>query len=310
MWDKIIVKSATADGIESIAAILINNGIVGMEIVDDDERVKDLKSMVSTWDYADESLLTSKGKAYVVFYVAKEDDSDKLIGKIESELKQIGGVDILREKTDESEWMNEWKKHFKPIKIGKIVIVPDWEAYEAKYNETVFRIDPGAAFGTGQHESTNLCVFALQEFVKVGDTVLDIGCGSGILSCISSLIGAKKVVACDIDPIGAISATKRNAKLNGISNIEVYAGDAALDLAEKLSEEKYDVVVANIVADVVIELTQIVKGFLKPDGRFISSGIIGARAADVKAKFKQEDLKILWQKDINDWHAFVVEKNA
>ena len=310
MWERISIKTTSGEGVENITAILVNNRIVGMEIIDGDERVRDLKSIVGTWDYAEESLLTSDSAAYVVFYVAKEDGSEELLHKIESDLKTIGRVEIDRTCADGNDWQDEWKKHFKLIKVGDVVIVPEWEDYKAKSHEMVFRIDPGAAFGTGQHESTKLCVHAIQEFVKAGDVVLDIGCGSGILACISSLIGAKKVIACDIDPIGAISATKRNALLNGLSNIEVYTGDALSDLSHKLGEEKYDVVITNIVADVVIALAPFVRGILKPSGVFISSGIIGERAADVIAKFQQEGFKIKWSKEVNDWYAFVVTEHA
>ena len=310
MYEKISIKTTSGLGVESVIAVLVSNGITGMEIIDSKERVSDLKSLAGTWDYADESLLECSEEASVVFYIEKADDRKKMLGKIESELKQLNGIKIERELEDADKWQNEWKKHFKQTKIGKIVIVPEWTEYIAERGETVFRIDPGAAFGTGQHESTKLCIYALQEYVKREDLVLDIGCGSGILSCICSLIGAKKVVACDIDPIGAINATKRNARLNGISNIEVLAGEATSELPQKLSKEKYDVIIANIVADVIIELVPFVKEYLKQSGKFISSGIIGERAAEVRAKFFHEGLNIIWEKELNDWHAFVVSKYA
>ena len=309
MWEKISVKTSPGEGIENVTAVLLANGITGMEIVDSTERLRDLKSIVSSWDYADENLLVDDGVTNVVFYIAKGDDSEKNLCKIESELEQLGDVEVIRELSDES-WQDEWKKHFKPMKIGNVVIVPVWEEYKANKKETVFLLDPGAAFGTGQHESTELCVIALQKFIKKGDLILDIGCGSGILACISSLIGAKKVVACDIDPIGAVNATKRNAELNGISNIEIYAGDALSDLSHKLKTEKYDVVIANIVADVIMELTPFVKGLLKPSGKFIASGIIGERAAEVRAKFRHEGFRIIWKRKINDWFSYVVSKDA
>ena len=308
MWEKITIKTTSGEGVENVIAILLENGIIGLEIIDGAQRVRDLKSVVSTWDYADENLLISDGSAYVVFYVDKNDDNEKKLSKIESDLNQLGKVKILREDMDEI-WLDEWKKHFKPIKIGDVVIVPVWEEYEACDNETVFIIDPGTAFGTGQHESTKLCVMALQEFVKKNDLVLDIGCGSGILSCISSLIGARRVVACDIDAIGAINSTKRNAELNGIANIEAHAGDAMIDLTQKLSEEKYDVIVANIVADVITQLTPFVKKILGPAGKFITSGIIRDSAEEVKKMFEHEGMVIIWEQEINDWFAFVV-KNA
>ena len=310
MWEKIIVRATSSATIENITAVLISNGIAGMEIVDAAERVRYLETIASKWDYADDSLLVNDGLMYVVYYLARDEGYEEKLCKIGSELRQLDGVEVTHGQMDDNKWQDEWKKHFKPIKIGEIVIVPEWEEYEKKTNETVFRIDPGAAFGTGQHESTMLSVLALTKFVKEEDIVLDIGCGSGILSCISSLIGAKKVVACDIDTVGAISATKRNAILNGISNIEVLSGDALSELSQKLSEKKYDVVVANIVADVIIELAPFVKGILNSGGRFISSGIIGEKVEEVKAKFLSEELEIVWTKESNDWFAFVVKKNA
>ena len=156
MWEKICVKTLLSEGVEKISAVLINNGITGMEIVDSAERVRDLKSVTGTWDYADESLLKNDGKTFVYFYVAKEEGYEKLIGKIESELKRVVEVEIERERFDESEWADEWKKHFKPIKIGDVVIVPEWEEFETCPQDIIFRIDPGVAFGTGQHESTRL----------------------------------------------------------------------------------------------------------------------------------------------------------
>lgn len=308
IWDRITVKATSGEDIENITAVLINNGVVGMEIIDADQRVKDLESL--EWDFVDDGLLVSDGAVRVVFYVPQVSGSEKMLCKIESELMQLGVLEVKRGSANESEWQDEWKKHFKPIKIGGVVIVPEWDDYEAGTDETVFRIDPGAAFGTGQHETTQLSLLALKEFVKAGDFVLDIGCGSGILSCISSLLGAKKIVACDIDPIGAINATRRNAELNCIDNIEIYAGDILSELAEKLSTERYDVVVANIVADVIVKLTPFVKGILKTGGKFISSGIIGERVVDVRSEFLRSELEIIWEEDTNDWHAFVVRKNA
>ena len=308
MWEKITVKARTSEDIESITAVLISCGIVGMEIIDHAERVRDLNNLISAWDYADESLLEPSTEKNIVFYIAKEDGCEEQERKIKSELKKVDCFEIIRECEYDCQWLNEWKKYFKPIKIGNVTIVPEWEKYEPKKNETIFRIDPGAAFGTGQHESTKLSILALQEYVKNDDVMLDIGCGSGILSCIGKMLGAKKVIACDIDPIGAVRATKKNIALNGLSNIEVFSGDVFS--SSKICEETYDVVVANIVADVIIELLPLVNKLLKKGGLFISSGIIGDRAEEVKDAFRKTSLNIIWQKEINNWLAYVVEKNA
>ena len=165
MWEKISVKTSSGEGVEKVTAVLLRNGITGMEIVDSAERVRDLKSIVGSWDYADESLLIDDDMTYVVFYIAREDSSEEKLCKIKSELKRSCDVEILRELTDDI-WQDEWKKHFKPMKIGNVVIVPVWEDYKASSSEIIFTIDPGAAFGTGQHESTKLCVIALQKFIN------------------------------------------------------------------------------------------------------------------------------------------------
>jgi ribosomal protein L11 methyltransferase len=230
------------------------------------------------------------------------------------------------ESADDESWLNEWKKHFKPLRVGRVVIVPEWESYTprksstlsfgeaccdfgAAQDEVVFTIDPGSAFGTGQHQTTQLCVSAMQKYISAGDTILDIGCGSGILSIIALLLNAEKVVACDIDPAGAIAATRKNARLNPVdlTRLEVHAGDALSDenLREKICAHKYDVVVANIVADVIVELVPLAKAVLKTGGYFVSSGIIAERASEVVDGFEKSGFKIEQNLSLDGWHCIV-----
>ena len=310
VWEKYMVKTTTGIGVEAVTAVLLANGITGMEIIDGTERKSDLQSLVGTWDYADESLLMESDEACVVFYVPKCEDNTTILANISSGLRKIGHKLTKADDAIEDEWLHEWRKHFKTLKIGNVVVVPAWESHVATDGEVVFTIEPGTAFGTGQHESTELCILALQEYVKQGDSVLDIGCGSGILSCISSLLGAKKVLACDIDPLGAIRATKANASLNNIDNIEVFAGNALTCLKDRLLSDKYDVVVSNIVAEVVIKLAPLAKRLLNPGGIYISSGILNSWASEVRDSLTSEGFEIRWEKELGGWTAFAAKARA
>lgn len=305
MWEKYSVRTTQGEGVEIVTAALLGQGITGMEIIDKDEMARDLKALAKNWDYADESLAAGAGpggEACVVFYLPKEDAG--LLEKICRALGEQGHAVEPSGFLDEADWLNEWKKHFKPLKIGKIVIVPEWEEYVPAGHETVVRLNPGGAFGTGQHESTELCVRALQAAVKPGDRVLDIGCGSGILSCVAAALGAERVLACDIDPAGAVSAARENAALNGFGNIDVLAGDALAELRGLLSGAGFDAAVANIVADVAIGLAPLVGAMMKPGGLFIASGIIDERASDVRGAFSAAGLRVLREERLNGWLAY------
>jgi len=323
-WIKAFVETTTP-GAEVVTGVLLLNGITGMEIIDPQERIRHLTETARVWDYADESLLESSSTdAHVVFYVTKDANGEAVLDDIRSSLSSLksecgiefGSLDLRLESTDDESWLHEWKKHFKPLHIGDIVIVPEWKKYEPASNEKVFIIDPGSAFGTGQHQTTQLCIRALQERLKPGDRLLDIGCGSGILSIIGLLLGADSVFACDIDPAGAIAATKKNATLNpvDISRLEIHAGDAISDsdLRAKICENKFDVIVANIVADVIIALLPLFKAALKPGGVFIASGIIEERLDDVIEAFVVlgQGFVVLDKSDFEGWRCVVGKIHA
>ena len=305
-WHKGIIRVRSEEEMEIVAAVLLNRGITGIEIVNDKERIQELQGMTGAWDYADECLLFDEGRFFVAFYVPWEDGSDEVLAEIVEDMSALG-LTVEFGSENEGSWVNEWKKHFHPIKIENIVVVPEWVDYEKKENEVVFKIDPGAAFGTGQHESTRLCIEAIDACLVQGDSVLDIGCGSGILSCISSLLGASRVLACDIDGVGAVNTTKKNIALNNLDNIEVFAGNALTDLDEKL---KFDLIIANIVADVIVSLSPLVSRLANANARFISSGIIVEKSYEVRQSFKDCGYTIVWEKELNGWLAFVVEVNA
>lgn len=321
-WIKASIET-TSPGVETVTAILMSCGITGVEIIDSQERARYFADTARTWDYADESLLAADSDwAYVVFYVTQNEEGDKLLTNVRGNLSQflctssmdIGSLAVRVESANDETWLHEWKKHFKPLRLGRVVVVPEWEDFTPQDGDIVFTIDPGSAFGTGQHQTTQLCINALQNHVQKNDKVLDIGCGSGILSIISLLLGAQYVCAIDVDPAGAITATKKNAELNPIdlNKLKVMAGDvlSRADVREEVMETEYDLVVANIVADVIIPLVPLAREFAKPGGLFVASGIISDRLDDVLEAFEKGGITVLAQDELEGWHCIAGCCNA
>ena len=221
---------------------------------------------------------------------------------------EFGRLDLETSALNEEDWANNWKKYFHPMEIGeKILIKPEWEELSEKTDRVVFNINPGMTFGTGSHYTTQLCIESLEKYITEGSEMLDLGCGSGILSVISLMLGAKKAVAVDIDP-NAVDIAYANAERNGVdkSKYSVYAGNILTD--EELQRKiggKYDVVAANIVADVIIGLTPKAREYMKENGVFITSGIIEDRTDDVKAALEENGFEIVEIKQRKDWVSIV-----
>ena len=304
---KIEVSSEDAD---IIAAHLLDFGIEGVEIVDEYENMRFIEGHPSNWDYVEDSLMdVQKGMATVKFYLP-EDACDK-INDIRESLKSFG---IAQFELVEDDWSEAWKVHYKPFKIGKnIVIAPAWEDYSPSGGEIMFKIDPGHVFGTGQHQSTALCVAALEKHVTGGETVLDIGCGSGILSIISLLLGTNTAAAIDIDP-SAEKVCLENSRLNNIApdSFKVYIGNILADepLLQRIAQRKYDIITANIIADVIIPLVPVVKGLLAHNGLFITGGIIKDRIDDVLASLEKNGFKVKELTVQDEWAAVVAHYEA
>ena len=312
-------------GVEFVTAALMSCGITGVEIRDPLERARFFADSARTWDYADESLMVAESDiAEVVFYVTDDEAGAEILANVRTTLEtlkgdalgqDLGSLAITLEGGNDQEWLNEWKKHFKPLAIGRVIVVPEWEDYiQTNPSDIIFNIDPGTAFGTGQHQTTQLCVHAIQKWVQPHDVVLDVGCGSGILSIVSVLLGADHVYAIDVDPAGAMAATKRNVELNpqAVGKITINHGDVLTDqaLRETIGLGSYDVVVANIVADVIIPLAPIAAQFAKPGGLFVSSGIITERLNDVTAAFAAAGITVLEITEAEGWHSVVGRTNA
>lgn len=257
----------------------------------------------SSWDYIDEDIL-KKDYTLIKTYFPEDINIQEVLFYIKEGLKLIsnyldtgvGEVEISY--IDEEDWANSWKKYYKPVEIGNIVIVPSWERYEEKGNKVIINLDPGMAFGTGTHETTILCILALQEFLRKGMDVIDIGTGSGILAITAKKLGANKVLAVDIDDI-AIKVARENAILNNI-NIEIRKNNLIDGI-----DEKFDLILANIVADPIIKLSKDVKRIMKKNAYFIASGIIEIRLRDVERAFKENNLKIIDIREKNSWFLII-----
>ncbi|CAM2846195.1 50S ribosomal protein L11 methyltransferase [Hathewaya histolytica] len=301
---RVITKS---EALEPVSGIFYGLDCKGVAIEDPND-ILDREQGPLTWDFADINILEYKGNAAVVKgYFAKDDDIKSIISYIEGKINELKdmGIDVGNGKVEdreiyEQDWANNWKKYYKPTKISeRVVVKPTWESYEKNQDELIIELDPGMAFGTGTHETTRMCIKALEENLTKESEVFDIGTGSGILAIGAKILGAKEVKAVDLDPV-AVDAAKKNVEINKIDGIEVLEGNL-MDVIHG----KADIVVANIIADIILFLCEDVKSFLKPGGKFISSGIILDRKNDVEEKLKEVGYKILEVKNEGEWVCIV-----
>ena len=302
-----------------MCSILIDLGITGMEVEDNIQLTEEEKKAQFIDYLAD--LPEDDGTAYVSFYTEEDSqdaDNEKLLDTLREKLKEaksfldVGEGTIEKTMTEDVDWVNNWKKYFKSFTVDNFFIKPTWEELDESHkNMEMIEIDPGTAFGTGKHDTTQLCIKQLIKYVKPGDKVLDLGCGSGILSIVAKKLGAAEVTMTDIDP-AAIEAVGENFAVNKMlmDDVEVLAGNILEDtkMQKKFETEKYDIVVANILADVIIPIAGIVDRFLKPNGIFISSGIIYMKEDDVKeAVKKNEKLQLTDVVKQGDWRAVMAK---
>ena len=320
-WLQLSISTTTV-GIEPVCAVLMEAGVTGMEIEDREDFHNFLENNKSKWDYVDEDLLKSfDGETKVKFYVTDNAcglDMRSLVLEGLSRLKELdenkeyGELTVSSSEMKEEDWAENWKKYFKPLEVGdKILILPEWETLDTPTDRTVFTVNPGMSFGTGSHHTTQLCIKGLEKYLKPEMNVLDLGCGSGILSIIALLLGAKSAVTVDIDA-NAAEIAAQNAARNGI-NKEKYstlAGNILTDekLLKSISDKEYDIVLANIVADVIIGLEPIVPSLLKKGGIFITSGIINDRSDEVVKTYEKTGFKLLERLEQGDWTALIYVK--
>ena len=308
-WNRYTLLTTT-EAVDLISSMMDECGIEGIEIEDNVQLSKeDVKTMFV--DFLPE-LPPDDGSAKVSFYLDSDMDNQPILDKVKAGLEElkmftdIGPATITESETEDKDWINNWKQYFHPFSIGDLVIKPTWEAYTPDMeNHLVINIDPGTAFGTGSHETTQLVIRQLQKYVKQGDEVLDIGCGSGILSVVALMLGAKHAVGTDLDP-NAIVASQENAEVNQIplEKIEIIEGNLIDDKKVKdlVGYEKYDIVCANILADVLEPMSEIVTEHMKHGAIFMTSGIINTKEEEVVAKFQENpELEILEINHNGEW---------
>ena len=290
---------------DEVSAKLIAAGMTGLVIEEEGEFQQFLEQNRQYWDYVDEELLEQmRGISRIKFYVTDDEDGHKQLAQY------MEGIDCeyTAVSLTDNDWAYSWQKYYKPMTIGKrLYVVPEWEREKPVPEGRVpFYLNPGLTFGTGSHASTQLCLEGVEEHTKEGDLVLDLGCGSGILSIAALVLGAKEAIAVDIDP-KAVDVAYENAALNGIGKerYTVRAGNVITDrgLANELAQNRYPLVLANIVADVIIPLSQQVPKLLAEGGIFLCSGIIDSRAHEVEEALERNGLKVTKKREKNGWVA-------
>ena len=308
-WIEVSVPTRS-DEIDDVCAQLAELGAGGMVVEDEADFQDFLEHNHQYWDYVDDALEAQfRGVSRIKFYLSDDDDGRAQLASIRAGL----GRELTTATVRDSDWENNWRQYYQPIEVGeKLVVVPEWE--EAPQDGRLpLRLDPGLIFGTGSHATTRMCLAALEKFSKPGVRVLDLGCGSGILGIGALLLGCAHVTGCDsclgvdIDP-KAPDVVMSNAALNGIGTdkMTAWAGDIIADASLRARiGGGYQLVLANIVADVIIPLSAVVRQFMAPGAVFICSGIIEHRWPETEAALISNGFEILDHKSEEEWHCFV-----
>ena len=308
-WTEVKIYTTTA-GIDPLTGSMLDLGLQGFMIEDAQDFDEFLHDTTPHWDYVDQAVMEKMKdcETCVTIYVAdnpqgmeelmqvrqilarlKAQDPDGKYGRLELEMKDV----------DEEDWSNAWKKYYHPVQVGEhLVVCPSWEAYDRKPDEVVLTLNPGMAFGTGTHDTTRLCMELLEKYITPQDTVLDVGCGSGILAITAALLGANKIIGCDIDEV-AVKVAGENAALNGVQDrLAFHQGDLTSQV-----EGSFQIICANIVADVIIRLSEDAGRYLAKDGIFITSGIIDTREQDVLNALEQNGFQVIERRTSGGWVA-------
>ncbi len=302
----------TEEASDAISEMLTAIGAGGVAIEDPNEIRRQLSSP-SSLDYADDEFMNSLDEDVTIkAYFPSDSSGEGLVELIREKLAFVSrfldtgkGYSGMKE-VDDEDWATAWKKYYKPFSISEnMVIKPSWEEYSPRAGETVIELDPGMAFGTGTHETTKLCAQMLEKYIRSGDRVIDLGCGSGILSIISAKLGAANVLAADIDET-AVKVTRENCVINGVED-KVTAVRAILD---DLERQEADVMVANIIADVIVGISPQVSGYIKKEGYMITSGIIKERKDEVINAYTSLGFTLLEAVELGEWVAIAFKSPA
>lgn len=316
-WNKFTIKTK-AEAEDLISSTLMELGIEGIEIEDHVPLTEQDKKQMFV-DILPE-IDSDDPTAFISFYIDADEeiDLDKLLEDVKRELDElrtftdIGECTITQSQTEDKDWINNWKQYFKQFTVDDILIKPSWEEVKQEDREKLMiQIDPGTAFGTGMHETTQLCIKQLKKYITSDTELLDVGSGSGILSIVSVKLGAKSAFGLDIDP-NAISAAKENAEVNnvGIEQFDIISGNLLEDeeLQVKVGYEKYDIVVANILAGVLVPLSPIAYKHLKKGGYYITSGIIDTKESEVVEAVKKSGFDVVEVTCQGEWVSVTARK--
>ena len=309
--------TTTTEAEDIVSSMLMDLGIQGVQIEDKVPLTQGDKEQMFVDILPD--MPEDDGKAYLTFYLDEDEDAGAILMQVRRELEEmrsyldVGECTIEESQTEDVDWVNNWKKYFHQFYIDDILVIPSWENVEPKdQDKMIIHIDPGTAFGTGMHETTQLCIRQLKKYVTEDTEILDVGCGSGILGMLALKFGAKHSVGTDLDPC-AIDATHENMEVNGIrkDQYEVMIGNIIDDkeVQDKVGYEKYDIVVANILADVLIPLTPVILHQLKAGGIYITSGIIDVKEEVVVEAVKASGLEFLEVNHQGEWVSVTARKN-
>ena len=315
-WNQFRLKTTT-EAEDIVSSMLADLGIEGVQIEDKIPLTQSDKEQMFVDILPD--IPEDDGCAYLTFYLDEDVDKQELLLKVRRELEEmrsylnVGECTIEESQTEDVDWVNNWKQYFHQFYIDDILVIPSWENVEAKDSDKmVIHIDPGTAFGTGMHETTQLCIRQLKKYVTEDTEILDVGCGSGILGMLALKFGAKHSVGTDLD-LCAIDATYENMDNNGISRdqYEVMIGNIIDDKAvqDKVGYEKYDIVAANILADVLVPLTPVIIHQMKKGGIYITSGIIEDKEDVVVKAVKEAGLEVLEVNHQGEWVSVTARKN-
>lgn len=315
-WNQFRLKTTT-EAEDIVSSMLMDMGIEGVQIEDRIPLTKEDKEQMFVDILPD--ILPDDGCAYLTFYLEEDADVSGILCQVRGELEKmreylnVGECTIEESQTEDVDWVNNWKQYFHQFYIDDILVIPSWEKVkEEDSDKMVIHIDPGTAFGTGMHETTQLCIRALRKYVTEDTRILDVGCGSGILGMLALKFGAKYSAGTDLDPC-AIDATHENMEANDIAKdrYEVMIGNIIDDktVQDKVGYGQYDIVVANILADVLIPLTPVIIHQMKPGAVYITSGIIDDKEEVVVEAVKAAGLEVLEVSHQGEWVSVTARKN-
>ncbi|MCI8939571.1 MAG: 50S ribosomal protein L11 methyltransferase [Dorea sp.] len=315
-WNKFRIKTTT-EAEDVVCSSLMEIGIQGVEIEDKVPLTAQDKEQMFV-DILPE-FGEDDGTAFISFYLGEEEDKESILSAVKEELAQIGTymdvgtAEIEESQTEDLDWINNWKKYFHQFSIDDVLIIPSWEEVTPEdEGKMIIHIDPGTAFGTGMHETTQLCIRQLRKYVTEETEILDVGCGSGILGMLALKFGAKYSVGTDLDPC-AITATHENMESNGIGRqqYEVMIGNIIDDeeVQKKAGYGRFDIAAANILADVLVPLTPVIREHLKTGGIYITSGIIDDKEETVVEAVKAAGFEVLEVTRQGEWVSVTARKN-